>query len=85
VQWIHGFGDYSGRYAFLAKQLAESGYEVVALDQRGFGFSEGTRGYIETGERARDDILSYTELVNEKFGGPDVPFFTIGHSLGGAL
>ena len=39
VQWIHGFNDYSGRYAFAAKQFAEKGYEVVAMDQRGFGFS----------------------------------------------
>lgn len=85
VQWIHGFNDYSGRYAFAAKHLAERGYEVVSMDQRGFGFSQGTRGLIMSPEQARDDILLFTEKVNEKFGGKDVPHFTIGHSLGGAL
>ena len=34
---------------------------------------------------ARDDILEYTMKVNEKFGGADVPHFTIGHSLGGTI
>ena len=84
VQWIHGFGDYSGRYGYLAKQLSEAGYDVVAIDQRGFGNSEGTRGYI-TEEMARDDLINFTEKVVEKYGGADVPLFTIGHSLGGAL
>ena len=60
VQWIHGLNDYSGRYAYLAKILTQNGYDVVAMDQRGFGFSEGARGFIESGESARDDILEFT-------------------------
>ena len=69
----------------MAKQLAENGYDVVAMDQRGFGFSEGARGFIKSAESARDDILEFSRKVNEKFGGPDVPQFTIGHSLGGSI
>ena len=65
--------------------FADKGYEVVALDQRGFGFSEGTKGFIASPEQSRDDILEYTELVNQKFGGKDVPHFMVGHSLGGAI
>ena len=60
MQWIHGLNDYSGRYAYLAKILTQNGYDVVAMDQRGFGFSEGARGFIESGESARDDILEFT-------------------------
>ena len=55
------------------------------MDQRGFGRSEGTRGYIESPEQACDDILTFSEQIEQKFGGKDVPLFTIGHSLGGAL
>ena len=33
----------------------------------------------------RDDILEYTHKVNEKFGGADVPHFSIGNSMGGAV
>lgn len=85
VQLIHGLGDYCGRYAFLAKTLAENGYDVVGVDQRGYGFSEGRRALIESKEQARDDILEFSRRVDEKFGGADVPHFTIGHSLGGCL
>ena len=46
VQLIHGFNDYAGRYAYLAKTLTQHGYDVVAMDQRGFGYSEGARGLI---------------------------------------
>lgn len=55
------------------------------MDQRGFGFSEGARGYFDSPEQARDDLLGFTERVNVKFGGADVPHFMIGHSLGGAI
>ena len=32
VQLIHGFNDYAGRYAYLAKTLSQHGYDVVAMD-----------------------------------------------------
>lgn len=85
VQLIHGHGDYIGRYSYVAKQIAERGYDVVGIDQRGLGHSQGRRGLIESKEIARDDILNYTQKVNEKFGAPDLPHFSIGHSLGGAI
>ena len=47
VQFVHGHGDYAGRYAWLGKELAERGYDFVGLDRRGFGYSEGRRGVIE--------------------------------------
>ena len=85
VHYIHGLNDYAGRYAFIAKKLAQNGYDVVAMDQRGFGFSQGTRGFIPEPQLARDDLLAFTQKVSEQFGGDDVPLFTMGHSLGGAL
>ena len=50
-----------GRYGFLAKRLAARGYDVVGVDQRGFGHSEGQRGFIESKEVMADDILAFTE------------------------
>ena len=29
--------------------------------------------------------MTFSQKVMDKYGGPDVPLFTIGHSLGGAL
>ena len=65
--------------------MAENGYDVVGIDQRGYGFSEGRRGLVESKEMVRDDILAFTQKINDKFGGGDVPHFTIGHSLGGTI
>ena len=44
ILFVHGYGDYCGRYAYFAKYFAENGYDLVGIDQRGFGYSEGERG-----------------------------------------
>ena len=48
IFYIHGYGSYCERYAFQAQTFAEAGYEVIGLDQRGFGNSGGQRGLIES-------------------------------------
>lgn len=82
---IHGYGDYIGRYAVVARHFASHGYDVVGIDQRGCGFSEGSRGVLCSQEQMRDDVLAYTELVNGAFGGVGVPHFSFGNSMGGAI
>ena len=32
-----------------------------------------------------DDLMAFTESVDDKFGGRDVPHFLVGHSMGGFL
>jgi len=39
----------------LAKCLAEHNYEVFAIDQRGFGFSDGERAIIQSKEDLYND------------------------------
>ena len=85
VTFTHGYGDYMGRYAFMAKKIAAEGYDVVGMDHRGFGLSEGRRGIVEKKEVLTDDALFFAEKVNEKYGEAGVPHFCIGHSLGGAI
>lgn len=41
---VHGFAEHSGRYHHVMEALALAGYEVCALDLRGFGYSGGPRG-----------------------------------------
>jgi alpha-beta hydrolase superfamily lysophospholipase len=60
--YIHGFGNYCERYAFQARAYASSGYEVIALDQRGFGNSGGTRGLFE--ESYNDLYLTILKTIN---------------------
>ena len=69
----------------MAQKIAAQGYDVVGMDHRGFGLSEGRRGIVEGKEIITDDALFFAEKVNDKFGGAGVPHFCIGHSLGGAI
>lgn len=50
IIFLHGYGDYCGRYAYLAKAFAENGYDFVGIDQKGFGHSEGSRGMFDSEE-----------------------------------
>lgn len=41
IFYIHGYGSYAQATGALAKYLADFDFEVFAIDQRGFGESEG--------------------------------------------
>ena len=85
VTFLHGYGDYSGRYAYFARKFAENGYDFNAIDQRGFGHSEGRRGVFESKEIVMDDLLTFVDKVDERYGGKDVPHFLVGQSMGGHI
>lgn len=72
-----------GKYAFLGKGFSDAGFDFVGMDQRGFGHSEGARGIFESCELLMSDLLTHIDKVDEVFGGPDVPKFLLGYSLGG--
>lgn len=44
---FHGLSAHINHGAHIAEKLANSGFLVVGFDHRGFGKSEGLRGYIE--------------------------------------
>lgn len=48
----------------IPKYLADSDFEVFAIDQRGFGHSEGIRGQIDSTEDAYNDqwLLIYEAI-----------------------
>ena len=85
---VHGFNDYSKSFDAVpdapgvGPTLAAEGFAVFAYDQRGFGESS----YV--GLWAGEDVLSrdFTEFVQVlKLTYPDVPLYTIGVSMGGAV
>jgi acylglycerol lipase len=43
---LHGLSQHLGNSAHIARDLSRSGYVVCGYDHRGFGLSEGVRGYI---------------------------------------
>ena len=67
--------------AYLAKRLAERGYEVVGFDQRGFGKSGGIRGYIKEFATIQNDSNRFLDLIRKHY--PDKKLFILGLSLGG--
>jgi lysophospholipase len=80
----HGLGEHGGRYAALARDLAQRGVEVHALDHRGHGRSAGVRAYVPRFSRFVDDFEAFHQQVAAGAGG-GLPVFVLGHSLGGLI
>lgn len=70
---IHGLSGYSATWTWLAPELAERGFHVLAPDLRGHG--ESPRGPYSVREWTGDLVESL----------PPAPELAIGHSMGGAL
>ena len=77
----HGLGDHARRLTPLAVALAESGFNVVSVDRRGHGLSEGRRGDASLDEDFAVLRLGIAE-AGSRFGGPIV---LLGDSLGGIM
>jgi len=78
---VHGIGEHSGRYLHVGEYLANTGIDVVAYDNRGFGQSSGRRAHIDSFETFLGDIedhLAERRRLN-------VPVVLMGHSLGGLM
>ena len=75
----HGWSEHAGRYHALAKWFAETGYEVHALDHRGHGKSQGSRGHVSRWvDYARD-------LEQLRLSLDVMPQYLLGHSMGGMI
>ncbi len=80
---VHGLGEHSGRYVYVADSLIQAGYTLISFDLRGHGKSEGPRGHTPSYEALMKDISSLLEVANKQF--PQLSSFLYGHSLGGNL
>ena len=80
----HGHGEHGGRYAELARHLAERGITVHAIDHRGHGRSGGPRGHVGRFGEYVADLEQWRLAVTAKLP-PGLPVFLLGHSLGGLI
>jgi alpha-beta hydrolase superfamily lysophospholipase len=80
---VHGLGEHSGRYAYVADALNQGGYAVIASDLRGHGKSEGKRGHSPSFTAFMDDMAILLDESHQRYTG--LPGFLWGHSLGGVL
>ena len=78
---VHGIGEHSGRYVHVGEYLADTGVDVRAYDNRGFGQSGGRRAHIDRFDLFLDDIED--QLAERRSLG--VPAVLMGHSLGGLM
>jgi acylglycerol lipase len=80
---VHGAGEHSGRYAYVAEVLVHAGYAVYALDHRGHGRSDGPRALIDRLDNAVADL---DRLVSDALAQhPALPVFLLGHSMGATV
>lgn len=79
---FHGYrNNHRREYAVMAKFLLEAGYNVLMVDERAHGASEGN--YVGFGILDREDVYRWVHYVNRRFHG-NGNIFLHGISMGGA-
>lgn len=79
---VHGFtGSGKKDFACLARAYYENGYNVLLIDNRAHGNSEGK--YVGFGVLDRIDVRNWVKYIINRFGS-DVQIFLHGISMGGA-
>ena len=82
----HGYGEHSGRYAFMGHFFAENGFAVTTYDLPGHGLTYGRRAHIGNYSEYLDTLnlaLKQAEKDNPALKG--LPLFVFGHSMGGLI
>jgi len=80
---VHGLGEHSSRYAYLARHCTDRGFAVHTLDHYGHGKSDGMPGFVERFSVYVDGLRGLLEDVRAVHD--DVPLFLLGHSMGGLI
>lgn len=79
VVLVHGLLSQAAEFVDLGPRLAERGFRVLGVDQRGFGASGGPRAIV-TQARATADILGGVAWLRKDK--PDLHVGLAGHSMG---
>jgi alpha-beta hydrolase superfamily lysophospholipase len=76
---VHGLLSQRTEFAEAGAALAQKGWRVLAIDQRGFGSSGGERGILSA-PRATADTLGAVQWLRKEY--PALPVGLVGHSMG---
>lgn len=60
---FHGLCAHVSHGAHVAQKMADAGFLVVGFDHRGFGKSEGLRGYLENITTHLSDSRKFIDMV----------------------
>ncbi|MEL6686904.1 MAG: lysophospholipase [Pseudomonadota bacterium] len=85
VALVHGFGEHCGRYQPWVQHLTARGIQVVAIDLRGHGRSDGPRGVINGYDDFRADLDALLTRAKELHAPLSGPLILMGHSMGGGI
>jgi acylglycerol lipase len=83
IALVHGHGEHSGRYQYLADFYTKNGFAVISFDLFGHGKSGGQRGHLPEENAYFSSIGNMLSYASSQY--PNQPVFLRGHSLGGAL
>ncbi|MEZ4825306.1 MAG: alpha/beta hydrolase [Bacteroidia bacterium] len=78
---VHGHGEYTGRYHYVAQLLNEAGIAVISFDNFGHGKTPGKRGVIPSYDAIMRALASLLDEAAQRW--PAKPRFLYGHSMGG--
>ena len=87
-QAVHGMTEHIGRYDRFLSALAEEGWVAFGYDHLGHGNTareDSELGYIAKKrgwERLAKDVGVYADAVRGQFGGAELPYCLMGHSMG---
>lgn len=80
---VHGLGEHCGRYGHLIKRMEEDGVAFFALDHRGHGKSQGSKGHLGSFDEYTQDLRLLVVMAGGQ--NPGLPLMMLGHSLGGLI
>jgi acylglycerol lipase len=81
---IHGLGLHNGSFAPFGRQMRTRGYDVYAMDVRGFGSWTKAKGEERVDfEQCVEDVRTALNAIHE--ANPRLPIFLLGESMGGAI
>lgn len=83
---VHGTVDHSGVYREMGRRLADRGIAVFAMDQRGWGLSDGESMYVDDMDNFVADVDAlYQHIHTQERYATVKPRFLLGKSLGGLV
>jgi len=84
ILFIHGYGEHVGNYSKLIENFIGEKFAVIAMDLRGHGLSEGSRGHLEHKDFYAQDLEFFVQQLFPQIL-PYRPLYIFGHSLGGMI
>jgi alpha-beta hydrolase superfamily lysophospholipase len=80
---LHGLGGHSKRWESMAFYLRQKGISCYALELRGFGYTPGSTGHVDSIDKYLEDIKALYGICRRRASATDI--YLCGESLGGLI